>query len=70
MFLPNSLGPLDFFIFFSAVYFFFLDAMQVGADALTRWVDWTDRNTCVAFLFLVTSFGSSLISSLVSSRLN
>lgn len=21
----------------------------VGADALTRWVDWEDRNTCVLF---------------------
>ena len=49
----NSLGPLDFFDFFSsAVPFpFFRYAMQVGADALTRWVDWTDRNTCVAFFF-------------------
>ena len=51
----NSLGPLDFFDFFSsAVPFpFFRYAMQVGADALTRWVDWTDRNTCVAFFFLL-----------------
>ena len=24
-------------------------ALVVGADALTRWVDWTDRNTCVLF---------------------
>ncbi|KYK63764.1 putative beta-ketoacyl-acyl carrier protein synthase III [Toxoplasma gondii TgCatPRC2] len=23
--------------------------LVVGADALTRWVDWTDRNTCVLF---------------------
>jgi len=24
-------------------------ALVVGADALTRWVDWSDRNTCVLF---------------------
>lgn len=24
-------------------------AVVVGADALSRWVDWTDRNTCVLF---------------------
>lgn len=24
-------------------------ALIVGADALSRWVDWTDRNTCVLF---------------------
>jgi 3-oxoacyl-[acyl-carrier-protein] synthase-3 len=24
-------------------------ALVVGADALTRWVDWTDRNSCVLF---------------------
>ncbi|CBZ53403.1 3-oxoacyl-(acyl-carrier-protein) synthase III family protein [Neospora caninum Liverpool] len=23
--------------------------LVVGADALTRWIDWTDRNTCVLF---------------------
>ena len=40
MFLPNSLGPLDFFIFFlGGSISFFWYAMQVGADALTfaRW---------------------------------
>lgn len=25
------------------------NALVVGADALTRWVDWEDRNTCVLF---------------------
>lgn len=24
-------------------------ALVVGADALSRWVDWSDRNTCVLF---------------------
>jgi len=24
-------------------------AIVIGADALSRWVDWTDRNTCVLF---------------------
>ena len=24
-------------------------ALVVGADALTKWVDWSDRNTCVLF---------------------
>ena len=25
------------------------NAIVVGADALTRWVDWDDRNTCILF---------------------
>lgn len=25
------------------------NAMVIGADALSRWVDWSDRNSCVLF---------------------
>jgi 3-oxoacyl-[acyl-carrier-protein] synthase-3 len=25
------------------------NALVIGSDALSRWVDWTDRNTCVLF---------------------
>ncbi len=25
------------------------NALVLGADALTRWVDWDDRNTCILF---------------------
>jgi 3-oxoacyl-[acyl-carrier-protein] synthase-3 len=25
------------------------NALVIGADALTRWVDWDDRNSCILF---------------------
>jgi len=35
--------------FLSRVCAFLSQKVVVGADALTRWVDWSDRNVCILF---------------------